>query len=242
MSKIRVTVWCEFVHEKSNETVKAIYPEGIHKAIADHLGEDADFEVKTACLEEPEHGLTEEVLNNTDVLFWWAHCAHEQVEDTIAERVCDYVKRGMGFVALHSSHMAKPFRMLMGTSCTLKWREIGEHERLWVIETSHPIAQGIGDYVDIPQDEMYGERFDIPRPDELVFVTWFQGGEVFRSGCSYQRGAGKVFYFQPGHETYPVYHQKEVIQILKNAAKWAKPTIRLENLYCPNVTEPIEKI
>jgi len=222
-STIRVTVWNENRHEQRNEKVKAIYPNGIHGAIADFLSKEDDFEVRTATLDEPEHGLTDEVLNSTDVLTWWGHMAHEEVRDDIVEKVYQRVLDGMGLVVLHSGHFSKIFRRLMGTTCDLKWREIGEKERIWVIEPGHPIAEGLGEYIEIPHEEMYGERFDIPAPDTLVFTSWFQGGEIFRSGCCYYRGRGKIFYFRPGHETFPIYYQPEIQQVIKNAVRWAAP-------------------
>lgn len=220
---IKVTVWNENRHEQTNEKVREVYPEGIHGAIASFLKED-NFEVRTATLDEPEHGLTEEVLNSTDVLVWWGHMAHGDVSDEIVTRVKNRVLDGMGLIVLHSGHFSKIFKTLMGTTCDLKWREADEKERIWVVSPGHPIAEGIGEYIDIEREEMYGEHFDIPDPDELVFVSWFEGGEVFRSGCTYKRGKGKVFYFRPGHETYPTYYHEKVQKVISNAVKWAKPT------------------
>lgn len=220
----RVTVWNEYQHEKINAEVAKIYPDGIHQTIARHLGQ-AGLTVQTATLGEPEHGLTDQVLAQTDVLIWWGHRAHDQVRDEIVDRVQKRVlEAGMGLVVLHSGHFSKVFKRLMGTSCNLKWRELGEKERLWVVEPGHPIAAGLGEYFEIPQAEMYGEHFDIPAPDTLVFISWFQGGELFRSGCCFQRGRGKIFYFRPGHETYPIYHQPEVLRVITNAVHWAAPT------------------
>jgi len=179
--------------------------------------------VKTATLDEPEHGMNEEVLNNTDVLIWWGHKAHDEVKDDIVDKIYNRVLSGMGLIVLHSAHLSKIFMKLMGTSCTLRWRLSGEKERLWVIEPSHPIAEGIGEYIELEHEEMYGERFDIPAPDVLVFAGWFKGGELFRSGCCYNRGYGKIFYFQPGHESYPIYYKDEIQRIIRNAVKWAKP-------------------
>ena len=220
---IKVTVWNEFRHEHLNEKVKAIYPDGIHGAIAKALGTD-DFIVKTATLDEPEHGLTEEVLSATDVLIWWGHLAHDEVSDEVVERVHQKVLQGMGLIVLHSGHFSKIFRKLMGTGCELKWREADDNERIWIVDPTHPIAEGLGEYIDIEHEEMYGEHFDIPTPDELVFISWFKGGEVFRSGCTFKRGNGKIFYFRPGHETCPTYHHPEVQLVIKNAIRWAKPT------------------
>lgn len=229
---IRVTVWNEYKHEKSDERVAAIYPNGIHGCIAEFLGCNEDMTVRTATLDQPEHGLTEEVLNETDVLLWWGHMAHEQVDDAIVERVYNRVMQGMGLVVLHSGHASKIFRKLMGTNThKLRWREDGEMARFWVMDYAHPIVEGIGDYFELPIEETYGEHFDIPKPDDLVFVTWVPGGEVFRSGCCWHRGLGRVFYFQPGHETCPSYHDANVQRVITNGVRWAyrpvvhKPTV-----------------
>jgi len=242
---IRVTIWNEFRHEKVHEAVKSVYPAGIHQAIATFLGK-TDFEVATATLDEPEHGLTEAILAKTDVLVWWGHMAHQEVQDKIVERVHERVLAGMGLIVLHSGHHSKIFKKLMGTTCSLRWREAGEKERLWIVEPGHPIAAGLDHYFEVPQAEMYGEHFDIPTPDELVFISWFQGGEVFRSGCCYYRGRGKIFYFRPGHETYPIYYQAEVQRVITNAVYWAAPSNGPEFLYggskAINVKEPLEPL
>jgi trehalose utilization protein len=218
---IRVTVWNEFQHEKKADHAAAkIYPNGIHSTIADFLNA-AGFQAGTATLDEPEHGLTQAVLDNTDVLIWWGHMAHDKVDNAIVDRVQARILAGMGLIVLHSGHFSKIFKRMMGTTGNLRWREANDKERLWVIEPAHPIAEGLGEYFEIPEEEMYGERFDIATPDELVFVSWFTGGEVFRSGCCWYRGSGKIFYFRPGHETYPTYHQKEVQQVIINGVKWA---------------------
>ena len=223
MNKIRVTVWNEFRHEQLNEKVKQIYPNGIHNALAESLVSHG-CQLRTATLDEPEHGLGEKVLDETDVLVWWGHMAHDEVEDEVVNRVHRHVLQGLGLVVLHSGHHSKIFRLLMGTTCSLRWREAGEKTRVWVVAPGHPIAAGLDHYFEIPQAEMYGEHFDIPVPDELVFVSWFQGGEVFRSGCCFYRGRGKIFYFQPGHETYPIYHQAEVQRVIANGVRWAQPS------------------
>jgi len=217
-----------------------VYPNGLHAAIAAFLRAQG-FDTRTATLDEPQHGLSDDVLAQTEVLIWWGHMAHQDVQDEIVNKVYQRVLEGMGLVVLHSAHFSKIFKKLMGTSCNLKWREAGEKERLWVVEPGHPIAEGLGEYFEIPHAEMYGERFDIPAPDTLVFISWFQGGEVFRSGCCYQRGKGKVFYFRPGHETYPIFYQAQVQRVITNAVRWAAPVAG------PQVTfghrpNPIEKI
>ena len=224
MTNIKVTVWNEYRHELHNAEVAAIYPRGIHNAIAEPLGAVEGVEVKTAVLDDFEHGLTDEVLANTDVLIWWGHMAHGEVRDDIVDKVQRRVLDGMGLIVLHSGHASKIFSRLLGTdTAALKWRDEGELERLWVVEPGHPIVSGLDQYIEIPKEEMYGERFEIPTPDELVFISWFEGGEVFRSGCCYRRGRGKLFYFRPGHETFPVYHQREIQQVIANAVKWAAP-------------------
>ena len=220
---LKVTVWNEYRHEKSDEEVRKVYPDGLHAPIAEHLTSEG-MTVRVATLDEPEHGLSDAVLADTDVLTWWGHMAHAEVSDEIVTRVQGRVLEGMGLIVLHSGHLSKIFQRLMGTGCDLIVREAAERERIWVVEPGHPIAAGLGPYFEIPREEMYGERFDIPAPDTLIFLSWFQGGEVFRSGCCYQRGLGKIFYFRPGHETYPTYYQKEVLQVIANGVRWAAPT------------------
>ncbi|MCD6334684.1 MAG: ThuA domain-containing protein [Candidatus Latescibacteria bacterium] len=223
MSAIQVTVWNEYRHEKSNKEIAKLYPEGMHGAIAKHLRTQPGMEVSTATLDEPEHGLTDDVLAATDVLTWWGHAAHAEVQDEIVEKVRQRVWEGMGLIVLHSGHFSKIFKRLMGTTCNLKWREIGEKERLWVVEPGHPIVDGIGEFIELEHTEMYGERFDIPQPDTQVFISWFPGGEVFRSGCCFHRGRGKIFYFRPGHETFPIYYHPDVLRVITNAVRWAAP-------------------
>lgn len=236
----RVTVWNEYRHEKIHDAVASVYPDGIHEAIAQHLRAEG-FTANTATLDEPEHGLTKEVLGQTDVLIWWGHRAHGDVDDDIVERVRQRVLDGMGLIVLHSAHFSKIFKKLMGTSCDLKWREIGEKERVWVVEPGHPIADGLGEYFEVPHAEMYGERFDIPAPDTLVLVSWFQGGEVFRSGCCYHRGKGKVFYFRPGHETFPIFFQPKVLRVITNAVRWAAPVVGPQ-IHFGKFPDPLEQI
>lgn len=242
---IRALVWGENVHEQKNKFVAENYPRGMHGQIAALLSEDKNIVASTATLQEPEHGCTEARLAETDVLLWWGHAAHEMVDDAIVERVAKRVWEGMGLIVLHSGHFSKIFKRLMGSPCALHWREAGERERLWVINPGHPIAKGLGPYFELENEEMYGEPFSVPEPLETVFVSWFQGGEVFRSGLTYRRGAGNVFYFRPGHETYPTYHDKTVGQVLRNAVNWAhNPERHAELLSAPNtpVDKAIEKI
>ena len=219
---IRVTIFNEFLHEKT-ERIAKVYPKGIHGAIAERLSALGNYEFTFATLDMPEIGLSEEVLNHTDVLLWWGHLGHDKVPDEVAQRVKDRVLSGMGFIPLHSAHYSKPFKLLMGTLCRSKWRENDEKERIWVIEPSHPIADGLPEYIELPMEETYGERFEIPKPDDVIFISWFSGGEVFRSGCCYNRGLGKIFYFRPGHEEYPTYYRDDIARILHNAVRWAAP-------------------
>ncbi|SEA36816.1 Trehalose utilization protein [Thalassobacillus cyri] len=236
---MKVLVWNEYRHEQENQVVSDIYPEGIHGAIAGFLKEEG-HDVKTAILDEEEHGLTDEVLAETDVLVWWGHKAHDEVKDEIAEKVKQRVLEGMGLVVLHSAHFSKVFKKLMGTTCDLKWREADEKERLWVVEPSHPITEGLGEYIELEKEEMYGEHFDIPAPDELLFVSWFEGGEVFRSGATFRRGRGKIFYFRPGHETYPTYHNQEIQKVIQNGVKWVKNEGTPKHVY--GNAKPLETI
>jgi trehalose utilization protein len=227
---IRVTVWGENVHENKNRIVAQVYPKTMHGTIAEALNGHDGITATTATLQEPDHGLTAERLAETDVLIWWGHAAHGDVRDEIVDRVCDAVWGGMGMIFLHSAHFSKPFKRLMGSPCNLTWREAGERERLWVTSRSHPIAAGLPDHFELEHEEMYGEPFGVPEPMETVFVSWFAGGEVFRSGLTYRRGAGNLFYFRPGHETYPTYHDANVQRVIANAVRWAyNPAARIGN-------------
>lgn len=218
---IRALVWGENVHENTNEDVRSLYPDGMHECIASALRTHPDIEAGTATLQQAEHGLTVDQLANTDVLLWWGHAAHGDVSEPIVERVQQRVWEGMGLIILHSAHFSKIFKRMMGTPCSLTWREAGEKERLWSVNPAHAICEGIDVHFELPQSEMYGEPFTVPEPMETVFISWFEGGEVFRSGLTWQRGAGKIFYFGPGHETYPIYHDENIQLILRNAVRWA---------------------
>jgi len=237
---IKVTIWNEYLHERTDEVVKTIYPNGIHGELSAYLGQFDDIEVQTTTLDCESFGITDELLDNTDVLIWWSHMEQDKVPDEIARKVADRVLLGMGFIVLHSAHYSKPFRLLMGTTCSLRWRE-GDFERVWCVNPGHPIAKDIPACFELPNEEMYGEHFDIPQPDSVVFAGWFRGGELFRSGCCWNRGAGKVFYFQPGHETNPVYKNPYVLTIIKNAVHWAAPCNRKTILECHHFEETTEQ-
>lgn len=254
---IKVTIWNEFVQEQLSEDtldkfelsgmsekdkernfnrtkeIASVHPHGIHQTLKELIEEEEDLQVcHIATLEMEECGLTKEVLDDTDVLVWWSHIAQEQVPDEIARRVQEYVLRGMGIIFLHSAHMSKPMRFLLGTSGTLKWRE-GDFCRVWTTQPSHPIAKGIPESIELPEEEMYGEFFDIPAPESQVFLSWYSGGEVFRSGCTWSRGYGRIFYFQPGHETNRSYFHPDIRQVIRNGVRWAAGNqIRKETLTC----------
>ena len=253
---IRVTIFNEFVQERlgrhtfdfigewseetrikmtkrADEIAEAHEGGAIHDTLKKIVEETGDVCVKhIGSVDMPECGLTEEVLEDTDVLLWWSHIAQEQVPYEVALRVRDHVQKGMGVIFLHSAHMCRPMQLLLGTSCTLRWRE-GDKERLWCANPTHPIAKGVPECIYLEEEEMYGEYFDIPKPDELIFIGGFEGGEVFRSGCVWNRGYGKVFYFQPGHETYRSYFNPDIRRIIQNGVHYVANTEqRLKTLEC----------
>jgi trehalose utilization protein len=236
----RITVWNEFWYERNVDEVARLYPDGMHATLAKPLRE-VGFTVRTATLDEPEHGLTDAILAETDVLVWWAHKRHDDVSDRIVERVHTQVLSGMGLVVLHSGHYSKLFKKLMGTTCTLNWRVDGQRERIWVVAPGHPIAEGLPAHFELAREEAYGEVFDIPEPDSLVLISWFKGGEVFRSGCCFTRGNGRIFYFRPGHETFPTLHDANVQKVIVNAARWAAPTMHKRSVPESVLAEPLER-
>ena len=239
MSKIRVTIWNEFRHEKSKEHVKALYPEGLHAFVRDFLSDCDDMEVRIASLDEPEQGLPDEILNNTDVLLWWGHCAHNEVDDALVERIRQRVYAGMGFFGMHSAHESKPFRAILGTTGMLSW---GRNQRciVWNVMPTHPIAEGVDMNFEL-EEELYAEPFYIPTPDELIFTTWYEDGFIFRGGATFRRGLGKIFYFHPGHESCKSFYNKNVQQVYKNAIRWLAPARLSYELpdRCPHLTEPV---
>ena len=235
MRPVNVTIWNEYLHELEEPAIGAVYPSGIHGALAEGLGSNPGFTIRTATLAEPSHGLRDDVLESTDVLIWWGHKAHHRVEDAIVEKVHQQVLSGMGLIVLHSAHYSKIFRKLMGTNCSLTWREADEKERLWVVEPSHPVMAGIPPYFELAAEEMYGERFDVPTPDKLLMISWFQGGEVFRSCATWQRGHGKIVYLRPGHEEYPTYRNEHILRVIANSCRWTAREINLSTNDAPNV-------
>ena len=236
---IRVTIWNEFRHEKKVDEVKALYPNGMHAVIKEFLEKNDDITCRLAALDDPDCGLPQEVIDETDVLIWWGHMHHWEVPTEVVDRVQKAVHAGMGLIVLHSGHHSRIFKALMGTPCSLGWREV-DFERVWVVDPSHPIAQGIERYFELEEEEVYAEPFSIPEPDQLVFAGWYEGGELFRSGCCYKRGHGNIFYFQPGHETFPTFYNENIQKIITNAVRWAKPIIRQEIL-CPRIEKIAER-
>ena len=245
MTKIRTTIWNEFLHEREESAVgnhiRSFYPRGIHNALKENLAAE-DLDITAVSLDMPDQGLPDDLLKNTDVLLWWGHCAHAKVDDDLVARIQKRVLEGMGLIVLHSGHYSKIFRRLTGTSCSLRWREIGEKERVWTIDPQHPISRGIPETFAIPHTEMYGEPFGIPEDAHVVFMSWYEGGNVFRSGLTLRRGAGRIFYFSPGHETFPIYHQPEVVRIIGNAVRWAAPDLPPQKTDCWDTDPPVEEV
>jgi trehalose utilization protein len=237
----RVTVWNEFRHEKDNPAVRRVYPDGIHVVLARALGE-AGLAVRTATLDEPAQGLPGAVLDATDVLVWWGHRAHDEVADALVDAIHRRVLAGMGLVVLHSGHFSKIFKRVTGMPCTLRWRDDGERERIWTVAPGHPVTAGVPARFELEREEMYGEPFGVPPPDELVFISWFAGGEVFRSGCCYRRGRGRIFYFRPGHETFPTYHDPIVQRVIANAVRWSAPVEIAPDAFANQRVEPLEPL
>jgi trehalose utilization protein len=215
---MNVIVWTDLPHD--------IYASGLGEEVASAIREHTDATVRCATIEDPGQGLDE--LEDIDVLVWWGHMRHDDVTDAHAAAVQEQVLRGMGLIALHASARSKPLLRLLGTTGTFKWREEDDRELIWPVDPAHPIAQGIGEVIALDAHEMYGEPFDIPAPDELVFISNFSGGEVLRSGCGWRRGRGRIFYFSPGHQTDPVYHHPAIRRVLGNAVGWAHGSERAE--------------
>lgn len=220
---IHVTLW--FEDRDLPPASRSIYPDGMQGAIAGVLAADG-CDVRIRTMDGPP--LTRDELQRTDVLVWYGHLHHQEVDDRLVDLVWKRTLEGMGFITFHSGHFAKPFIRLMGTTCQLDYRaQPHEREVLWNVCPGHPIAAGIGEGLVLDAEEVYREFHDIPAPDELVFLSAFATGESFRSGCCWRRGAGRVFYFRPGHETCPTWHHPTIQRILRNAVRWAAPIGRM---------------
>ena len=243
-----IIIWNENIHEQENEAVRKIYPDGIHGCIKNFLSSNKSLSIHTATLADIDNGINEKNINDCDVLIWWGHKAHSEVLDKTVDLVQKRVLEGMGLIVLHSGHHSKIFQRLMGTNCNLTWREYGEKERLWVCNPAHPICDGLNPYIELEMEEMYGEPFQVPAPDETLFTSWFEGGETFRSGLLYKRGNGQIFYFRPGHEAYPTYHNQDIQRVIINAVNFVKPKTKSiwEDIHSPiaksNRPKPIEDI
>ncbi len=245
MGKIRLTIWNENVHERAEgelgELVRRVYPHGIHNALKKELA-SGDLEISAVTLDMPDQGMPDDLIAKTDVLMWWGHCAHGRVADALVDKLHGRILAGMGLIVLHSGHYSKIFRRLLGSSCSLRWRECGEKERVWVVDPQHPIARGVPDSFVVPQTEMYGEPFGLPEDAHPVFMSWYEGGNVFRSGVALRRGAGRIFFFSPGHETFPIYHNPDVVKVLANAVRWAAPALPPQKTDCWDCDAAAERI
>ncbi len=238
---IQVLVW----DENPSHAPRDIYPRSIRGAVADGLCEFGRDEVvvRTAHQDEPEQGLSAAALAQTDVLVWWGHMRHSELNDAVIGRVAERVlHRGMGFVALHSAHYSKPFRTILDCTGHLKggWSEADQPEEVRVCAPQHPIAHGVHDFT-LASEEMYGGPFDVPPPAVVVLQSYFPAtNRFFPSGIAWSVGAGidpnfesgpgrgigqgegvgRVFYFRPGHESVPTYFHTDVRRVLLNAVRW----------------------
>ncbi len=236
-SPLRVTVW-----DENKPHIEEYYPAGIRGAVADAIKGDG-VEVTIAHLDEPDQGISEDLLENTDVLVWWGHARHGEVDDELAAKIKQRVHHGgMGLVVLHSGHYSKPFRATLDCTGHLKggWRESDDTEEITVCAPWHPIAEGVSNFT-LEAEEMYGGPFGTPPVEVLIFQSFFpKGGEVFPCGAVWTvgdgvdldftsgpgngvgqgKGIGRVFYFRPGHETYPTYFHSEVKTIIRNGVLW----------------------
>lgn len=218
-----VVVWSE------RTAPKEMYPNDVNAAIAEGLKGLAGWEVVTANIDEPGQGLGDELLKRTDVLIWWGHKRHQEVKDELVERIVRRVKaEGMGFIALHSSHFARPYRKLMGTACSWgEYKADGTSAKVIVKAPQHPIAQGVKDF-ELPKIERYGEPFAVPEPETVVLDGIYKkpdgNTEPGRMGLCWTIGKGRVFYLTPGHETYNDFFRPDIRQILRNAVEWAAPS------------------
>lgn len=219
MAHTNVLVWSE-------ETVSDdVYPNDINSAVAEHLNEHDDLVARAVSIGEPEQGVGEDRLDWADTLVWWGHARHDDVTDETVDRVeAAVTDDGLGFVSLHSAHYSRPFTRLCGTSGDLgevRYEDIppGETETVTVEASDHPLARGVSDFA-LPDVEMFGEPFDIPEPDEVVFRSEFEEGGWFRSGVTFTFGEARGVYFRPGHEEFRIYHDPNVRRVIANAVRW----------------------
>lgn len=225
---MNITIFNEYHPNEHTGKAEKNYPGGIHIALKS-IFESQEYDVVTATQEQACNGLTDEILDNTDVLLWWSKNWDNELLNSVADKVVSRIREGMGAVFLHSAKNSKPFLRLTGTTSAtapVSWKEPGESERLFVVSPAHPIAEGIPSGYVIPNEEPYCEYFDIPKPDDIVFLGGFGNGMCIRAGVTFTRGAGKIFFFQPGHDSFPVYNDKVIRRIILNAVNWAKPVAK----------------
>ena len=236
---INVTIWNEFRHEKTVEAAKKLYPDGLHAFIRDFL-ECEQVKVTLAALDDENQGLSDDLLKSTDVLIWWGHMAHGEVKDELVEKIYNRVHSGMGLICLHSAHGSKVFKKVLSSTGTLAW---GRNQKcvIWNLAPTHPIAAGVPLHFEL-FEELYSEPFAIPKPDDLIFTTWYEDGYIFRGGATFTRGLGKIFYFHPGHETCDSYYNEHVQTIIKNAVRFCAPAAVGDGCAitnCPRLDNPV---
>lgn len=212
---VRVRVWSE------GTARKAVYPDDIDGALAEHLGRKPELSVARARLSDPASGLADAALDATDVLIWWSRLRHDDVPADRVAAVVERVKKGrLGFLALHASCLSRPFRELMGTACEPgRWREDGQPEHVRVQAPAHPIARGIMPFT-MPKADMFAEPFSVPNPETVVLVSTWDQGETLRSGLTWTIGKGRVVYLRPGHDAFPVLFHPSVRQVIANSVLW----------------------
>jgi trehalose utilization protein len=235
---INVLVWDE---QQDVQVKSGAYKNFLGNAVAEFLSKTDGLQVVSANINEPDQGLADDRIAAADVVVWWGHVRHKDVNDSKVESIVAKVKAGKaGFVALHSAHYSKPFKNLMGTNCGFKKVDANKNEgfvqHLRVVSPMHPIAKGVKDF-DIPKTEIYGEPFEVPMPDAIVLYGHWDTGDSFPDVCCWTVGGkgvssaaakaanpgGRVVYFRPGHETFPIFHQPEVQRVVTNCVLWAAP-------------------
>jgi trehalose utilization protein len=276
---IRVVIW-----DERQPAQKSVYPNFLGNHLAEYLrnserGRGARLQVRSVGIDDPEQGLSSDVLDNCDVLVWWGHQRHGEISADTAKGIVRRITSGqLSLIALHSAHWSRPFIEAMNERSTrdalksLTRRErknvqisyippdmrlMRKDEKLtpwWtktagangttqlqiklpscvfpavradakpshvrILAKNHPIARGVPETFDISQTEMYDEPFHVPTPDAVIFEERWDAGERFRGGCLWNLGAGKVFYFRPGHETYPVFKEAAPLRLVENAVRW----------------------
>jgi trehalose utilization protein len=214
--KIRVLLWSEQTEPRD------VYPKGISGALADYFNKLPGFEAKTATLNDPEAGLSDAVLSQTDVLIWFGHKKHNAVPDEAVDRVIKHVReRGMGFIGLHSAHYSKPLKKLLNASGS--WRSYVNHgkpEQMWIVLPDHPIAKGVNDFT-IPKTELYAEPFQVPPPEAVIVEGTWESGHRSREVMTWTIGKGRMVYIRAGHEEYPIYFMPQMQRLVANSVEWA---------------------